>query len=43
MKYQTLILLALGIGVLAVLVLLIRPEEVLNAMEMVILFVVLAF
>lgn len=34
MKYQALILLALGIGVLAVLVLFIGPEEILNALEM---------
>lgn len=34
MKYQTLILLALGIGVMAVLVLFIGPEEILNALEM---------
>jgi hypothetical protein len=34
MKYQALILLAMGIGVLAVLVLFIGPEEILNALEM---------
>lgn len=34
MKYKTLILLALGIGVMAVLVLFIGPEEIFNAMEM---------
>lgn len=34
MKYQALILLALGIGVLAVLVLFIGPEEILGALEM---------
>lgn len=34
MKYQTLILLAFGIGVLAVLVLFIGPEEILGALEL---------
>ncbi|HEY0196668.1 MAG TPA: UPF0104 family protein [Methanobacterium sp.] len=34
MKYQALILLALGIGVLAVLVLFIGPEEILSALEL---------
>lgn len=34
MKYQALILLAIGIGVLAVMVLFIGPEEILNAVEM---------